>query len=268
MIYPHFTDIEKVIINTIKSASKEIIIAVAWFNNTNIFNCLIEKPRHVSLSILLSNDKNNYNNGLDFSKIIQSGGKIFLYDKKKLMHNKYLIIDDNTVITGSYNFTFGAEYLNLENIVLFVDEPSITKQYSDNFNNLLSSSKEVHDFNAEINKTDDLIVNIFEQNILLNELMFDTKTELNEIEKVTNAIIEQFNLGQLERGRAILSLIEDKIANIDNQKFLKVAYMILIATGELQLAERFLKKINSQEIESFKRTVQLLLKYKLKLTLK
>jgi hypothetical protein len=268
MIKPHFTDIEKVIIESINSARKEIRIAVAWFNNSNIYNSLTAKLPHISLTLLLSNDKNNYDNGLDFSKIIQTGGKVFLYSKNKLMHNKYLIVDSNTLITGSYNFTFGAEYLNEENIILFKDEESITEHFIDNFNTLLASAKEVSDFNSEINKTDDSVKNIFEQNILIEEFKVDPKIELDEIEKVAHAIIEQYNLGHLEtRGRAILSLVEDKLKITDNQKFLMAAYITLISTGENAFAERCLKKIRHHDIEKFKQTIQLLIQYKVNLTL-
>ena len=43
------------------------------------------------------------------------------------MHNKVLIVDD-TVITGSYNFSRSAE-LNAENIVV-VESPALAEEYS------------------------------------------------------------------------------------------------------------------------------------------
>jgi phosphatidylserine/phosphatidylglycerophosphate/cardiolipin synthase-like enzyme len=47
--------------------------------------------------------------------------------KHDFMHNKVLVVDD-TVITGSYNFSRSAEF-NAENI-LFIESPPIAETYS------------------------------------------------------------------------------------------------------------------------------------------
>ena len=43
---------------------------------------------------------------------------------EKIMHNKYAIIDGQTVITGSYNWSDNAEVANAENIVIITDAPT------------------------------------------------------------------------------------------------------------------------------------------------
>ncbi len=50
------------------------------------------------------------------------------------MHNKILVVDD-TVITGSYNFSRSAQY-NAENI-LFIESPALAQTYSDYIDHLL-----------------------------------------------------------------------------------------------------------------------------------
>jgi phosphatidylserine/phosphatidylglycerophosphate/cardiolipin synthase-like enzyme len=48
------------------------------------------------------------------------------------MHHKVIIIDEETVITGSYNFTRRAEETNDENFVI-IDDPTIASQYLEEF---------------------------------------------------------------------------------------------------------------------------------------
>jgi phosphatidylserine/phosphatidylglycerophosphate/cardiolipin synthase-like enzyme len=48
------------------------------------------------------------------------------------MHNKVIVIDERTVITGSYNFTGSAEKDNDENLVI-VDDPNLARAYLDEF---------------------------------------------------------------------------------------------------------------------------------------
>jgi phosphatidylserine/phosphatidylglycerophosphate/cardiolipin synthase-like enzyme len=57
-------------------------------------------------------------------------------DNNDFMHNKLMILDDKTVITGSYNFSEHAE-VNDEN-VLFIQSPAVAKAYNQYFDALFS----------------------------------------------------------------------------------------------------------------------------------
>jgi phosphatidylserine/phosphatidylglycerophosphate/cardiolipin synthase-like enzyme len=48
------------------------------------------------------------------------------------MHHKVIIIDDATVITGSYNFTRRAAHTNDENL-LIIDSPALAAQFAAEF---------------------------------------------------------------------------------------------------------------------------------------
>ncbi|WP_324170337.1 phospholipase D-like domain-containing protein [Klebsiella pneumoniae] len=47
--------------------------------------------------------------------------KVRLTDAYKIHHDKVIIIDQNTVETGSFNFTKAAEYTNSENALVLND---------------------------------------------------------------------------------------------------------------------------------------------------
>ena len=51
------------------------------------------------------------------------------------MHNKIFIIDEEIVITGSYNPTRNGDENNNENLVIIYDK-NIAKKYVDEFNKL------------------------------------------------------------------------------------------------------------------------------------
>lgn len=52
---------------------------------------------------------------------------IWLDHKHNIMHNKVMIIDEGTVITGSFNWTDNAEHFNGENLLILDNE--VTKDY-------------------------------------------------------------------------------------------------------------------------------------------
>src|SRR5690606_4629403 len=52
-----------------------------------------------------------------------------------LMHNKYCVIDYNTVITGSYNWSYKAES-NFENVIITHNDTTLAKQFISEFDNI------------------------------------------------------------------------------------------------------------------------------------
>jgi phosphatidylserine/phosphatidylglycerophosphate/cardiolipin synthase-like enzyme len=65
----------------------------------------------------------------------QKGAKVYLDENEDNMHNKVIIVDTETVITGSYNFSDNAEKNNDENL-LILHSTDIATKYEQEFNRL------------------------------------------------------------------------------------------------------------------------------------
>nr|WP_224958347.1 phospholipase D-like domain-containing protein [Geomonas fuzhouensis] len=50
-----------------------------------------------------------------------------------IAHNKIMIIDRETLITGSFNFTKAAEEKNAENLLIIKGNQALVERYSKNF---------------------------------------------------------------------------------------------------------------------------------------
>jgi len=119
-------------------AKSSIRIAVSWFTNELLLHPLILKLQSgVSVELIINDDEINKGgeNSLDFSDLIANGGKLMWNTSKHLMHEKFCIIDDRVVITGSYNWTNKAEF-NHEDVTIFYDEADTTLFYNENFRKL------------------------------------------------------------------------------------------------------------------------------------
>ncbi len=57
----------------------------------------------------------------------------FIDPAHAIAHNKIIVIDQETVITGSFNFTRAAEERNAENL-LIIKSKDLAKPYIDNWN--------------------------------------------------------------------------------------------------------------------------------------
>ena len=50
-----------------------------------------------------------------------------------IAHNKVMVIDEATVITGSFNFTKAAEESNAENLLIVRETPALAGKYLSNW---------------------------------------------------------------------------------------------------------------------------------------
>ena len=58
---------------------------------------------------------------------------VYIDDQHAIAHNKVMIIDGGTVITGSFNFSKAAEQSNAENLLILRGNPPLAALYAQNF---------------------------------------------------------------------------------------------------------------------------------------
>jgi len=134
-----FENIQSNILQILDSAKESIEIAVAWFTNAALMDCLINKlSQGIKVTLILNNDSiNNNNQNIEYlQKLISNGCKIHWIYYPELMHQKFCIIDNKVVANGSYNWTYYAECHNREN-VLIIDEASIAESFHQEFDKML-----------------------------------------------------------------------------------------------------------------------------------
>ena len=120
-----FDNIANRIEEQINLAEDKIFIAVAWFTNKNLFKALCKKASEgVKVKLVISDNEINRNSTINHSDIQIGKSKLYWIET----HNKFCIIDDYVVITGSYNWSYKAEN-NLENIIICSGDNDLVKQF-------------------------------------------------------------------------------------------------------------------------------------------
>lgn len=152
MVKSYFKGIKNVLLENINRAEKEIVVAVAWFTNHELFNSLCKKLQEgKNVSICIINDEiNNREDGLNFQFFISLGGKLFFGKNDELMHHKFCIIDNNMLFNGSYNWTYYAENRNRENLILFTELPEVISDFKKEFDLTISNCDYIEDLNTYI----------------------------------------------------------------------------------------------------------------------
>lgn len=130
----YFDNIQSQLIQALSEAKHHIRIAVAWFTDREILQVLeTQASKGIKVSLILMNDHINRGDyGLDFSRLLQNNGTVLWIGEGKadedLMHNKFVVIDQDTVITGSYNWSRKAQR-NHENITISQESPELAEQF-------------------------------------------------------------------------------------------------------------------------------------------
>lgn len=142
-----FENIQSEIQVSLGKAKSCVLIAMAWFTNQSLLDSLLSLlDKGISVKMIILDDQINRNDafGLDFSLFIDKGGILYLSEPiDRLMHNKFCIIDNKIVITGSYNWTNYAEKRNYENI-LMTDSADIVESYINCFNYLINNKEKIN----------------------------------------------------------------------------------------------------------------------------
>ncbi len=96
---------------------------MAWFTDADLFQILIQKAlKGVKIELIINNDDINNEGKNKFETLYQYGGRVFYPNEDDiLMHNKFCIIDNKIVLSGSYNWTNKANY-NDENLIVIDDQ--------------------------------------------------------------------------------------------------------------------------------------------------
>ena len=126
---------QKAIIKNINQAEAFINIAMYVFTDKAIAPPLVNaQKRGVKIRVYL--DKDQIESSYSVSRLlVQKGIKVRISSNNYIMHNKFAIIDNRILLTGSYNWTFSANNRNDENLMV-IDDPEIIKIFQNQFVNL------------------------------------------------------------------------------------------------------------------------------------
>jgi phosphatidylserine/phosphatidylglycerophosphate/cardiolipin synthase-like enzyme len=120
------------ILRELEGARSEILIQAYSFTSAPIAKALLDAhKRGVRIEAILdkSQRRERYSSA---TFLANSGIQTYIDDAHAIAHNKIIIIDRSTLITGSFNFTKAAEEKNAENI-LILRSSQLSRIYIENW---------------------------------------------------------------------------------------------------------------------------------------
>ncbi|MCM1001792.1 phospholipase D family nuclease [Wolbachia pipientis] len=128
------------IIDSVDHAKKSVLVQAYQFTSKPIAESLVQaKKRGVDVMVILDesqvSSKYSVINELFHQKI-----PIYIDYKPAISHSKIMIIDEQKIITGSFNFSDAAQKKNAENLLIITGDPTLVEQYIENWKDRKSQS--------------------------------------------------------------------------------------------------------------------------------
>ncbi len=110
------------IIRLIKNARKSLNICVFTISDNKITDSILDAhKRGVDVVIISDNDKAN-DRGSDIYRLADKGLNVILDQSPHHMHHKFMLVDNNVLLNGSFNWTRSATDVNQENILISYED--------------------------------------------------------------------------------------------------------------------------------------------------
>jgi phosphatidylserine/phosphatidylglycerophosphate/cardiolipin synthase-like enzyme len=128
------------VISAINNAKNYVYVAMYYFTSRPIAQAIVDASvRGVDVKVCMDGSEPGY----EYSKGLYLENKnipLKVITGKGIMHNKFCVIDDEVIITGSFNWTARADLENDENL-LIIRSGEIAEKYKEEFERLWSGKK-------------------------------------------------------------------------------------------------------------------------------
>ncbi len=120
------------IVKALDGAKSTVLVQAYSFTSAPIAKAIVEAhKRGVKVQVILDKSQRTEKySSADF--LAHAGMPVQIDEKHQIAHNKIMIIDGQTVITGSFNFTKAAEEHNAENL-LIIQSKDLAEKYAANW---------------------------------------------------------------------------------------------------------------------------------------
>lgn len=120
------------IVKALDQAKTSVLVQAYSFTSAPIAKAVVDAhKRGIQVKVILDKSQRTEKySSADF--LAHAGVPVSIDAKHEIAHNKVMVIDSNTVITGSFNFTKSAEEDNAENL-LIIHSPELAAKYIENW---------------------------------------------------------------------------------------------------------------------------------------
>ncbi len=112
-------EVDRAIASRIDAARRDVRVAAYLFTNRRIASALVRAAKRGVAVDLVADAAQHASGGLPrVRELDRAGVRIWLREGLAAFHHKFVVVDGEVVVTGSFNFTQAAQDRNAENVVI------------------------------------------------------------------------------------------------------------------------------------------------------
>jgi hypothetical protein len=120
------------VIRELNAAKTQVLMQAYSFTSAPIAKALVEAHKR-GVQVLAVLDKSNETDKYSAATFLSNAGMPPLIDDQHaIAHSKVMVIDSETILRGSFNFTKAAEAKNAENLLVIKEAPELVTAYEQN----------------------------------------------------------------------------------------------------------------------------------------
>ena len=120
------------LVQSINDAKHSILVQAYSFTSQPIADALVDaKQKGLDVRVILDKSQVKAHNSV-FGYLVNHRIPVWIDNRVAIAHNKVMIFDNQSVSTGSFNFTSSAQRRNAENL-LILNDVALAKQYTTNW---------------------------------------------------------------------------------------------------------------------------------------
>jgi phosphatidylserine/phosphatidylglycerophosphate/cardiolipin synthase-like enzyme len=128
----------RLIIDAIDEARTQVLVQAYIFTHQDIARALISAHRRgLDVQVIADAEQATRAEHHVLNSLKREGIAVWLDAQHSAAHNKIMLIDvagkDAVLISGSFNFTYAAEHLNAENLLIFRGNAPLARTFADNW---------------------------------------------------------------------------------------------------------------------------------------
>lgn len=122
---------EALVLRVISSAHQSIRLSGYSFTSPAVVKALIDaQRRHIDVRVILDDRGNRGKaNIAAMNLLVGAGMEVRVTSKYAIHHDKFIVVDSQTVQTGSFNYTQAAARANSENVLVVWSDRSLAARY-------------------------------------------------------------------------------------------------------------------------------------------
>lgn len=136
-------DAQPLVLDTIRNARATLYVAAYSFTSKPVATALRDAQRR-GVKVFVVVDAGEATKGYSAARFLANEGiPVRTNARYALQHNKFIVADDATVQTGSFNYTSSAAGRNAENVIVVNNSPALGAQYAREWRRLWDEGAEL-----------------------------------------------------------------------------------------------------------------------------